>query len=151
MIRFADFKDFDRIIEMLVNYANTAPVPALHNPEYDLRRTQHSLAHIIANGCIIVATDSDDVPQGMLLAAIVPDMWLPHVKALRELAWWVEPEFRNTTMGYRLMSKYIEYGESLRDAGVIDNFTLSLLSISPDLKLEKRGFREIETTYVFEG
>lgn len=151
MIRYADIKDFDRIIEMLVNYANHAPIAALHNPIYNLRRIQHALAGIISNGCIILATDKDDVAQGMLIAAIIPDFWLPQVKTLRELAWWVEPEYRNTTMGYRLMSEYLDYGERLKEAGTVENFTLSLLAISPDLKLEKRGFRNIETTYVFEG
>jgi len=151
MIRFAEFKDFDRIMEMMINFANHAPVDALHEPEYEYRRIQHLLANIISKGCIILATDEDDVAQGMIIGIIFEDMWLPQVKTLKEVAWWVEEEYRNTSMGYKLLLEYVKFGKKLKKAGSVDNFTLTNMSISPDFDLEKRGWREIETNYVYEG
>ena len=105
MIRFADFKDFDRLMELMINFANEAPIESLHNPEYEDRRIRHFFASILQSGVIIVAEQNEQI-QGMLIAQIQPDSWLPYVKTLRELAWWVEPEYRNTTMGYRLLKEY---------------------------------------------
>lgn len=151
MIRHADLKDFDRIMEMMVNFANHAPIEALNNPHYDTRRTQHLLSKIITQGCIIVSTDREDVIQGMIIGIINEDIWLPHVKTLREIAWWVEDDYRNTSMGYKLLLEYIKFGKQLQQAGTIMNFTLTNMSISPDFDLEKRGWKSIETNYVYEG
>jgi RimJ/RimL family protein N-acetyltransferase len=151
MIRHADLQDFDRIMEMMISFANAAPVAALHNPDYQYRRIQHFLSHILTSGCIILGVDDSDVAQGMLIASIQPDPWLPYVNTLTELAWWVEPEYRNTTMGYRLLKEYTKFGEQLKQQGTIDNFTLTLMSVSPDMNLQKRGWRAVETNYVYEG
>lgn len=151
MIRHARYKDYDRIMEMMVNFANSAPVEDLHNPEYDYRRIQNVLMNLQLKGCVLLATDELDVAQGMLIAVMQEDLWLPHVKALKEVAWWVEPEYRNTTMGYRLLREYVKFGNELKDKGLIHNFTLTNMKISPDFDLEKRGWREVETNYVYEG
>ena len=87
----------------------------------------------------------------MIIGLIFEDMWLPQVKTLKEVAWWVEEEYRNTSMGYKLLLEYVKFGKKLKKAGSVDNFTLTNMSISPDFDLEKRGWREIETNYVYEG
>jgi hypothetical protein len=87
----------------------------------------------------------------MLIASIVNDPWLPEIRILREMAWWVEPCVRESTLGYKLLKKYIEYGEKMKHAGVIDQFMLTLMEISPDFDLEKRGWYKAEQNYMFEG
>lgn len=150
MIRFADFDDYDRLMELMINFANSAPIDSLHNPDYEDRRIRHFLTNIMRSGVILVAEENNQV-QGMIIAQIQPDSWLPYVKTLRELAWWVEPEYRNTTMGYRLLKKYTEVGRKMQEHGDIDQFTLTLMTNSPELKLDRRGWRPIETNYVYEG
>ena len=150
MIRFADLKDFDRVMQLMVNFANAAPVEAYHNPQYNDRGVRHYLAGLLQSGCVIVGEVKGEV-QGMLLAQICSDPWLPHVKTLKELAWWVEEEYRNTSLGYKLLMKYVETGKNMRERGVIDNFVLTNMTISPDFDLGKRGWRAIETNYVYEG
>lgn len=150
MIRHADLKDFDRVMELMVNFANSAPVSAYHDPEYNYRGVQHFLAGVKNAGCILVA-EHDDTIQGMLIAQVLCDPWLPHIKTMKEMAWWVEPEYRHTSMGYRLLMEYVKFGKELQSAGVIENFVLTNMTISPDFDLEKRGWRPIETNYVYEG
>lgn len=150
MIRRADMKDFDRIMELMINFANSSPLSAHHDPDYNDQYVRNLLAHISKNGVIVVGEVDGNI-QGMLIASINPDPWLPHVKVLREMAWWVEPVARNTTLGYKLLKKYIHYGEKLKSAGVIDAFTLTLMEISPEFDLEKRGWAKIEHNYMYEG
>jgi N-acetylglutamate synthase-like GNAT family acetyltransferase len=150
MVRHADLKDFDRVMELMVNFANSAPVSAYHDPEYNHRGVQHFLAKVKSAGCVLVAESAGEI-QGMLIAQIMSDSWLPHVRVMKELAWWVEPEFRNTTMGYRLLMEYVKFGKQLQQKDIIDNFVLTNMTISPDFDLEKRGWKPIETNYVYEG
>jgi hypothetical protein len=150
MVRFAGLKDFDRIMEMMINFANSAPVTAYHNPQYNDRGVRNYLAQVLSNGCIIVG-EADGHIQGMLLAQVCSDPWLPHIKTLKELAWWVEPEYRNTTLGYKLLKKYVETGKHMQSTGIINNFVLTNMTTSPDFDLGKRGWRAIETNYVYEG
>ncbi len=150
MIRYADIKDFDRIVEMMVNFANSAPIEDYHNPQYNSRGIRNYLTQVMTNGCLIVG-EADGNIQGMLLAQICSDPWLPQVKTLKELAWWVEPDYRNTSLGYKLLMKYVETGKKLKEKNIINNFILTNMTVSPDFDLGKRGWRAIETNYVYEG
>lgn len=150
MIRYADLKDFDRIIAMMKDFANSAPVQSYHNPQYNDRGVRNYLAHLLQNGCVIVG-EVDGELQGMLLAQICSDPWLPQIKTLKELAWWVDPKYRNTSLGYKLLMKYVETGKKLKEQNVINNFVLTNMTVSPDFDLGKRGWRAIETNYVYEG
>lgn len=150
MIRHATLQDYDRIIELMTHFADAAPVVSLNNPRPDVRRLQHFLAGIQQSGVILVAEEADDL-QGMLIAQTQPDSWLPYVRTLRELAWWVEPEYRNTTMGYRLLQHYKQTALFMKQQGHIDQFTITLMENSPQLDLEKRGWTPIETNYIFNG
>ena len=150
MIRFADIKDFDRIMDMMINFANSSPYAAHHNPQYNDRHVRTLLSHIMQNGVIIVG-ETDGELQGMLIGMINSDPWLPHVKTMREIAWWVEEPYRMTSLGYKLLKKYVDVGEQLQQTGKIDGFTLTLMSQSPDLNLEKRGWSQVERNYVYKG
>jgi len=108
------------------------------------------LSHIMQNGVIIVG-ETDGELQGMLIGMINSDPWLPHVKTMREIAWWVEEPYRMTSLGYKLLKKYVDVGEQLQQTGKIDGFTLTLMSQSPDLNLEKRGWSQVERNYVYKG
>ena len=151
MIRFADLKDFDRVMKLMINFANSSPLQAHHNPDFDYRRIQHLLSQLTTNGCVLVGEDRDGEIQGILIAGISEDPWLPHVKTLRELMWWVEPSVRNSTMGYKLLLKYIQFGEQMQRNHIIDAFTLTNMTQSPDFDLEKRGWAKVETNYVYRG
>lgn len=149
MIRSARFSDYNRVIEMLAHFADHAPLDLFHDADYDHQRLLHVLQQIQSNGCIIVAVDSTDTPQGMIIGRIVPDLWMPDLQFLRELAWWVEPTHRNTSMGYRLLCEYRDFGESLVDRGVTQGTVLTNMAQSPDFDLEKRGWQHIETNYIY--
>ena len=150
MIRRAGLEDFDRIMELMINFANSSPLTEHHNPQYNDMYVRNLLCDIIKNGVIIVGEYDGNI-EGMIIASINNDPWLPHIKIMREMAWWVEPHVRNTTLGYKLLKKYIEFGEKMKQNGVIHQFTLTLMEISPEFDLEKRGWTKIEHNYMFEG
>ena len=150
MIRRATIQDYDAIMAMMINFANSSPYAPLKNPQYHDMYVRKLLDHIQKNGIILLGIKNDE-PVGMLIAVIQQDSWLPHVKTMKEIAWWVEPEHRMTTLGYRLLKEYIKCGEKLVESDIIEGFTLTNMMQSPDFDLEKRGWRPVETNYVYEG
>lgn len=149
-IRHATIQDFDRIMEMMIDFANSSPYEAHHDPQYNDTWVRRLLCSFMSAGCVLLAEEKEQT-IGMLIASISSDPWLPEVKTLREVAWWVDEEHRMTSAGYKLLIKYIEIGNQLQEQNLIKGFTLTNMEQSPDFKLEKRGWRPIEKNYIFEG
>jgi N-acetylglutamate synthase-like GNAT family acetyltransferase len=149
-IRHATIQDFDRIMEMMIDFANSSPYAAHHEPLYNDTYVRRLLCQFMTAGCILLAEHEEET-IGMLIGGITPDPWLPKVQTLREVAWWVDEEYRQTSAGYKLLLKYIALGKKLQDEGLIQGFTLTNMEQSPDFDLEKRGWRPIEKNYIYEG
>ena len=149
-IRHATVQDFDRIMELMVKFANAAVYTPFHNPQYNDSYIRRLLTTFMQSGCILLG-EKDDKVQGMLIAVANGDTWLPEVITLKELAWWVEPEYRNTTLGYKLLAEYIKLGKGLTETGKIQGFTLTNMVNSPDFDFESRGWDKVETNYIWNG
>lgn len=147
MIRQANKYDIPAIIGMLKNYRDNAPIEILkaaNNEEY----INGLLFEIIAGAGFVLLAEKDTVPIGMLIAAKIPNIWNPQAIQCSEVAYWVEPEFRGGTAAYRLISAYMSKCEELKKQGVIEMFTVSKMSNSPDLKFHKFGFQKLEETWI---
>ena len=134
------------IIEMLKHYRNMSPIDMIkeaNNKEYITKL----LSHIYAGRGIGLLSYKDDVPTGMLLAMVDASIWDPSLLMMREIAYWVEPEYRNTTSGYRLLAKYKEIGDEMIKDGKIKKYTISKMINSPDLDYGRLKFRKIEETW----
>lgn len=143
MIRQANKHDKTTIIELMQLFrkeSDIAEYRELNNPEY----WNHLLDHILA-GAGVVFIDDD---KGLLMALIAPLPWCNKTYQLFELAWYVKPEYRNTTLGYRLLKTYVEYGKQLKEQGRIKLFTMAKMVTSPDIKYDRFGFRKLDETWV---
>ena len=150
MIKQADVKDFKNIKKMFVNFANSAPVDYLHNPKYDDDYIDQIFYGIVKQGVLLYA-EVDNKPAGFFMAVKTPDMWLPQIPpVLREAAWWVEPEYRDGSIGGKLFMKYQQIAKDMKAKRQIQGFTMTLMEQSPDIKLDRYGYRPIETIYYAE-
>ena len=149
-VRNAQIKDYDDIKRLMIDFANNNPVEDLKNPKYDYVHVNNVIDHILTTGIALVCTDHNRV-IGMLLATVQGDLWLPHVKRMTEVAWWVEKEYRGSSAGARLLNRYIAIGLEAKDKGHISTFTLTTLATTPDLKLEQRGWEPIDYNWAFRG
>lgn len=144
MIRVANKFDIPRLREMLLNYQSAGVLRGLKitNEQTGLK----ILSTIIAGGGIGLVSEKNGVVTGMLLAVCTPFLWDNNQLIMSEIAYWVEPEYRNTTAGYRLLKKYTEMCEDLRDSGRIVNYTVSRME-GQDLDYSRFGFKPIEQTW----
>ena len=150
MIRQADVKDFKKIKKMFINFANSAPVDYLHNPQYDDDHIDQILFNCSRSGVLLYA-EQDGKPAGFFIAMPANDLWLPKIlPVMREAAWWVEPQYRDGTIGGKLFLQYLQVCKELKKRGLIQGYTMTLMDQSPEIKLEKYNLKPIETIYYAE-
>ena len=119
MIRKATKYDKTQIIEMMKLFRAESHIEQyrdLDNVDYWNRL----LDNIFAGQGIIYIEEN----VGLIMGLIIPTIWCDKTLALHELAWYVKPEFRNTTTGYRLLKAYVDYGKQLKENGRIKMFTI---------------------------
>lgn len=143
MIRLATKYDTTSIIRLMKQFREESSLNELLAVE-DEEYWKELLGEIFAGkGKIFYEED-----KGLLISMTMPSIWSRKILILHELAWYVLPEYRNTSVGYRLVKAYINYGEHLISSGRIKYFTLNKMVSSPNLKYEKLGFTKIDEIWV---
>lgn len=147
MIRQANKFDIKVIIELLKQYRETAPLDVLKNADDEEYITQ-LLSGLLAGSGIIFLAEKDDLVIGMLIAAIIPNIWNPKARQCSEVAYWVNPEYRGGTAAYRLIAAYMSECDAMVKQRKIQFYTMTKMVNSPDLKYSKFGFSKLEETWV---
>jgi N-acetylglutamate synthase-like GNAT family acetyltransferase len=146
-IRTAEFEDYEQVKQFMIDFANANPFTELAEPEYNDLYANRLIDNFIKNGVALVADNGERV-VGMLLALTQGDIWLPHVKTMREVAWWVDPEYRGSSAGAKLLKEYTRIGDAMVEHEMISAYTITTLGMGDNLKLQKRGWHPIETNFV---
>jgi len=145
-IRDASPFDIPDILDMLRSYRALTPLPFLADAN-DAEYVTKMLTELMAGKGLVLIADKDGI-AGMLIAVIAPSMWSPKHLIMTEMAYWVEPECRGGTMGYRLLAEYKQRGDELKKNGRICNYLISKMSNSPNLQYQKFGFEKLEEFWV---
>jgi len=147
IIRELQRSDYDAVCELMIEFARSCGVSDLYKETYDWDYAKNVLLRCEKTGASFVAQAGEDI-VGMILSMRVPELWQPNIIRLRELAWFVNPQYRNTTVGARLFAAYKNKAEIMKNEGKITGFTMTKLHNSDDFDYEKRGFKFIEATYM---
>ena len=143
MIRQASKFDKPDIIEMLRLFKDESPFDdykSLDNVEY----INQMLDELIAGKGVIFIEQG----VGMIVGLITPTIWSDKIFCMQELAWFVKPEHRKSTVGYRLLKAYFEYAKELKRQDRIKFYTISKMITSPDFNYAKYGFKKIEECWI---
>lgn len=146
MIKQMNKFDIPRVIEMLWNYHDSGSIPGLEIND-DKSATQ-ILTVIVAGGGIGLLAEKNDELIGMLLALCVPYMWDKSKLVMTEIAYWVEPEHRGSTAGYRLLKEYLKICDEMKEQGRIHFCTMSQME-GQELNYSKFGLRPVEHTWSY--
>jgi hypothetical protein len=143
MIRQATKYDKTQVIQMMQLFRAESHIEQykdLDNVEYWNRL----LDSILSGQGIIYIEDG----VGLIMGVVMPTIWCDKTLVLNELAWYVKPEHRNTTVGYRLLKAYVDYGKQLKQEGRIKMFTIAKMVTSPDLKYGRFGFSKLDEIWI---
>ena len=149
-ITIATQKDDDAVISVLKRFAQEQPFNKLkvEAEQYNDHHVRKVLYGIRSQGVLLLAHKDSEI-AGIFMAVKAPDLWVPNIRVMTELVWWVNPEHRQSSAGIRLLKEYTKIGEQMVKQGEISTFTMTLLENSPVANIEKRGWRPVETNYVF--
>ena len=147
-VRSATKFDVPQIFDLLRHYRDAGSVSGIAGVENikSEETPKKIMAYILAGAGIALVTEIDGHIHGMLLAVKSPQMW-DHTKyIMNEICLWVDPEYRGTTAGYRLIAEYVQRCDDLVDDGHITNYTISQMN-GQTLKYERFGFKKVEETW----
>lgn len=143
MIRKATKYDKTQIIELMKLFRSEAQIKQFNN--LDNEPYWNRLLDTILAGAGVIFIEEG---KGLLMALITHTAWCDKTFQMYELAWYVKPEYRNTSVGYRLLKSYVEYGQKLKEDGRITMFTMAKMVSSPDIKYEKFGFSKLDESWI---
>lgn len=146
IIRKANRYDVKVIIRMLNQYKKSSDIHFIRTASED--HVEIMLDEIICGKGFVLLACKDGIEVGLLVAAIMPSAWSPKHNILTEMAYWVDPEYRGGTAGYRLIREYIDESARLKNDGRINCTLISKMATSPDLKYNRFGFKKLEEFWV---
>lgn len=146
MIRSATKFDLPRIIDLLRHYRSETPWARLKTCDNELY-VRKLLTHILAGQGVIFVAERELEIQGMLIAVKNASIWDPDLYLMQELAYWVEPQYRGSSMAYRLLAEYRRHCLELKQQDKIDSYTISKMVNSPDLDYQRFGFEKLEESW----
>ena len=145
MIRKATRNEIPILVGMMQEYSKQSPVPVLQSVEvHDVDHVGNLFLQMISGrGFVLI----DEHYRGFLAAIITNNVWCPSVRELHELAWWVKPEYRESTIGGRLWKEFNDRAGQMIKEKRIDFACTSVLANSPLIDYTKRGYQVMEATF----
>jgi thiol-disulfide isomerase/thioredoxin len=148
MIRLATRYDIPRLLEIVEAYAFENPIAVLgkqvnHDPKY-----VESLLFGIIMGRGFVYIDNH--MRGAIIGIKNQNIWCPKVRELNELLWWVEPEYRNGTIGGRLWKAFDQQADQMLSSGDVHCVITSVSASGPLIDYTKRGYKAVGASFVKE-
>ena len=146
-IRQANRFDLPEVLRMLKDFRNCTPIES--SSEYNDEEYFNKLyRHILLGGGLAFVAEKDDRLVGMIIGIKDLSIWDPNTKLVRELAFYVDQEHRGSSAGYRLLKEYTRAAQQLVEDDHINMYTMTTLENSPNIKLDKFGYKRTETIWV---
>jgi hypothetical protein len=148
MIRLATRYDIPRLLEIVEAYAYENPIQKLGQQNNHFPKYVEELLFSIIQGRGFIYVDS--YMRGAIVAYKTSNIWSPKVKELNELLWWVEPEYRNGTVGGRLWKAFDNRANAMLESGEVDFICTSISASGPLIDFTTRGYKPLGATFVKE-
>lgn len=146
MVRTAQLSDIQNICN-IVRVFQRDPVA----PEYFRRAGEETLhAERMIIDCIqsglTLVSEQDGSLTGVIIGYRTPVPFYANVYMAEEFIWYVLPEYRNTSAGYRLFKAWVETVETMLEQKQIITAVCHTLADSP-VDMSRHGFRVLQTSY----
>lgn len=103
--------------------------------------------HSMVESKVFFVAENGTNAVGFIAGMLSEHPYNPKITVLSELFWWVQPEYRGSSAGARLLRAFEDYGRANADWVVM---TLETKSPVDPRSLEKRGFKHFESSFLLE-
>lgn len=142
-MRYATKYDMPHLIDMMKAYAEEAGIKALKHNQNESHVRSLFYQMLKGRGFILV----DDQLRGFLAAYVTCNFWNSAVKELHEVAWWVMPEYRDTSIGGRLWLRFNKLAQDMLDQNRVQIVCTSLMPSSPEIDYTRYKFAPLQATF----
>jgi N-acetylglutamate synthase-like GNAT family acetyltransferase len=144
MIRKAELSDVGWLLEQLKDFDEFFGTTQSLFPDTD--KAKSTIEGLTQTQPFFIAENGER--QGFIVGVVGRHPYKSDILVMDERFWWVAPKYRGTSVGARLLHRYIEHG---REIGVHWN-TMVLEDNSPinPESLKRLGYRPKETTWLLE-
>jgi hypothetical protein len=143
MIRQANKFDKKEVIEMMLKGRKEVDINIINDMDNQEWWEQIFDSILAGRGFILLAEG-----KGLIMGVKTPSLWCGKTILLCSLAWYVQPEFRHTSIGHKLFSSFMKVGKELKQAGTISQIVVGKMHNSPTLNYDRRGFIKMEETWI---
>jgi len=147
VIRPATANDLDAVSDLLEHFADSALLDYQSWTQKDLQHARQRLFDLIRNHYLIVADTGTEL-VGMIGAQLESDPWISSRKRLRELFWWMEPEYRQSRLSAQLFARWQADSDKFIKQGLVSQVSLSLQPGVSQVDLGRRGWRRVEEHWI---
>jgi hypothetical protein len=146
MIRLADRGDLDKIQGLIMEFLTDTSYNqlALAADPAHIRRLCHTCLHL----GYIWLYEVDGEAVGLFVATREPNTWAPHLISLKELVWYVKPEYRGTPGAAKLFLTFQKTADEMLLNKQIQGYFVTRMETTAAVDLIKRGFRPVERLYI---
>lgn len=142
-MRYATKYDMPHLVDMMKSYAKESGIETLQKKQNEGHVKTLFYEMLKGRGFILV----DDQLRGFLAAYITSNFWNSNVRELHEVAWWVMPEYRDTSIGGRLWLRFNKLAQDLLDQKRVQIVCTSLMPSSPDIDYTRYKFKPLQATF----
>jgi len=146
MIRLATRSDLNLVADLIVEFLQSTSYDD-HTDHIDNEHIKKLVFSVLQHGYIWLYFNGQ-VAVGLLVAVKEQNIWMPNKTSLREMVWYVRPEYRKTVGAGRLFIEFCQHAETLLNNGSIQGYFTTRMTSTTDYDLESRGFRLTEKLYL---
>ncbi len=142
-MRYATKYDMPHLIQMMKAYADEAGIETLKQNQNEGHVKALFYEMIKGRGFVLI----DDQFRGFLAAYVTRNFWNNAVKELHEVAWWVVPEFRDTSVGGKLWLRFNKLAQDMLNQKRVHIVCTSLMPNSPNIDYTRYNFKPMQATF----
>lgn len=142
-MRYATKYDIPHLIDMMKAYADEAGIETLKQNQNEGHVKALFFEMIKGRGFVLI----DNQFRGFLAAYVTRNFWNNAVKELHEVAWWVVPEFRDTSVGGKLWLRFNKLAQDMLEQKRVHIVCTSLMPNSPNIDYTRYNFKPMQATF----
>jgi hypothetical protein len=155
-IREANQEDILEVVRLLRLFTKQTTLSPANIKDFSPRAVSGMVHYSLNNGLCVVAVkkleDGREQLIGVIMGAISVNPWTDFRRELREIAWYVNPKYRDSRVGLKMYKRYKDVSrEMIEDELIFCSHMVTLESSSASTeRLVSRDFNKIESHYIME-
>lgn len=146
-IRKGDKFDVNEILRLVKSFVTIAHLNPNIKEKIDYTYVNQLYHHCILGGGLVLVAEVDNKIVGMIAGILSPNIWYTEDMALREIMFYIEPEYRKGRVAYKLITEYNRLAQELLDNGKISSYTMTKTEHLDQIDYSRFGYNKVEETW----